>query len=161
MFVSIKPSTRAATRFMLGASLSALAMSPGAYAQSQVSAANVESVTVTGTLIRGINPVGTSAVTVDAGDIAATGQVRVDRILETVPQVSSSFNSVPVLNGNLSAGRGTIARIRNLSTRLLVDGHNMVGVGALSSSTDMSEIPSIARSGMSRCPDGLQALRDA
>jgi iron complex outermembrane receptor protein len=166
MFFSIKPSTRAATRFMLGASLGALAIAPAAYAQGQGAAPNVEAVTVTGTLIKGINPVGTSAVTVDAGDIASTGQVTMDRILETVPQVSNIFNTVPVSGTNdVGTSRGVVPRIRNLNvsggasiTLLLVNGHNMVGVGSLNTTSDLSEIPSMVIQRVDVVADGGSSL---
>src|SRR5579872_2701483 len=167
MFFSIKPSSRAATRFMLGASLGALALAPAAYGQTQVAASdNVEAVTVTGTLIKGINPVGTSAVTVDAGDIAATGQVTMDRILETVPQVSNVFNTVPVSGTNdVGTSRGVVPRIRNLNvsgganiTLLLVNGHNMVGVGRLNTTSDLSEVPSMVIQRVDVVADGGSSL---
>ncbi len=166
MFFSIKPSTRAATRFMLGASLGALAMAPVAYAQGQGAAPSVEAVTVTGTLIKGINPVGTSATTVDAGDIAASGQVTLDRILQTVPQVSNVFNTVPVSGTNdVGTSRGVVPRIRNLNvsggapfTLLLVNGHNMVGVGSLNTSSDLSEVPSMIIQRVDVVADGGSSL---
>jgi iron complex outermembrane receptor protein len=166
MLFSIKPSARATTRFMLSASLGALAMASGAYAQGQGAATNVEAVTVTGTLIKGINPVGTSAVTVDAGDIAATGQVTMDRILETVPQVSNIFNTAPVSGTNdVGTSRGVVPRIRNLNvsggasiTLLLVNGHNMVGAGSLNTSSDLSEVPSMVIQRVDVVADGGSSL---
>ena len=129
-------------------------------------AAPVESVTVTGTLIKGINPVGTSAITVDAGDIAATGQVTMDRILETVPQVSNVFNTVPVSGTNdVGTSRGVVPRIRNLNvsgganiTLLLVNGHNMVGVGSLNTTSDLSEVPSLVIQRVDVVADGGSSL---
>jgi len=161
-------SMRAAARFMLGASAGALAlaMTTGAYAQGQQEAQNVESVTVTGTLIKGINPVGTAATVVDASDIAATGQITMDRILETVPQVSNIFNTVPVSGTNdVGTSRGVVPRIRNLNvsggasiTLLLVNGHNMVGVGSLNTTSDLSEIPSMVIQRVDVVADGGSSL---
>src|SRR5689334_8070867 len=159
-------SMRVAARFMLGASALALGMTAGAHAQGQQAASNVESVTVTGTLIKGINPVGTASVVVDAGDIAASGQVTLDRILETVPQVSNIFNTVPTSGTNdVGTSRGVVPRIRNLNvsggapfTLLLVNGHNMVGVGSLNTSSDMSEVPSMVIQRVDVVADGGSSL---
>ena len=164
---------RMSSRLMRGASIGAIALtlSTGSYAQ-QVAAAddrlaqNVESVTVTGTLIKGINPVGTVATTVNATDIAATGQITMDRILETVPQVSNVFNTVPTSGTNdVGTSRGVVPRIRNLNvsggasiTLLMVNGHNMVGVGSLNTTSDLSEVPSMVIQRVDVVADGGSSL---
>jgi iron complex outermembrane receptor protein len=147
-----KSGERISSRLLRSASLGVLALSlttAAAYAQGERTE-NVESVTVTGTLIKGINPIGTKAVTVDVGEIEATGHVTIGRILETVPQVSNIFNTVPVSGTNdVGTSRGVVPRIRNLNVSggasislLLINGHNVVGVGSLNTTSDLSQIPS-------------------
>src|SRR5690242_2323434 len=58
----------------------------GAAAQT-APAQGVESVTVTGTSIRGTAPVGSSVTTVTMADIKATGSTSVTGVLSSVPQL--------------------------------------------------------------------------
>ncbi len=168
MNTQVKSRPRVSGILMRSASIGvlALAFATGAYAQKLAAADNVEAVTVTGTLIKGINPVGTSSITVNAGDIEATGQITMDRILETIPQVSNIFNTVPVSGTNdVGTSRGVVPRIRNLNvsggasiTLLLVNGHNMVGAGSLNTTSDMSEIPSMVIQRVDVVADGGSSL---
>ncbi len=101
-----------------------------------------EEIVVTGTLLRGIAPVGTNVVGVDRTQIQATGATSTNDVLARIPQISSSFNRAVVSTGT-DAGT-TISRpnIRNLgasganTTLVLVDGHRIVGAGVLQTTPD-------------------------
>lgn len=162
-----KSSERVSSRLLRSASLGVLALTlaTAAYAQGNKTE-NVESVTVTGTLIKGINPIGTKAITVNVGEIESTGHVTIGRILETVPQVSNIFNTVPVSGTNdVGTSRGVVPRIRNLNvsggasiTLLLVNGHNVVGTGSLNTTSDLSQIPSMVIQRIDVVADGGSSL---
>ena len=60
-------------------------------------ATEVGEVVVTGTLIRGVAPVGTNVLAVTHTDIVSTGAMSTDQILSTVPVITTQFNSVPTV----------------------------------------------------------------
>ncbi len=90
---------------------------------------------VTGTLLRGVAPVGTNVIGVSRSDIIATGAANTNDLLASIPQVGN-FETVPVGAGNYS---NPIVRpnIRNLgasggsTTLVLLNGHRLVGAGVL------------------------------
>ena len=86
-------SNRHTSRLKMGASLGAIALltMPGvALAQDDA----LETVVVTGTLIKGINPVGTNLVTFDAKAIQASGAQSTNQILSNIPQITTAFNTM-------------------------------------------------------------------
>lgn len=132
---------------------------------------SVESVTVTGTgsLIRGINPVGSNLVSVDADAMKAAGALTSNQILEQVPQLSNAFNTnaaAPTAQ-NFSGFRPQIRSIpsQNIvggsATLLLLDGQNMVGVSALGTAPDASMIPTVVLRRVDVLPDGASATYGA
>ena len=103
-------------------------------------------IVVTGTLLRGIAPTGSSVIGVDRNQIEATGAGSTNQLLSNLPQAVNFFNSVPIPGGagtlpSLSSNaRVPINRVslRNLpggntsggpQTLLLIDGHRVVGAG--------------------------------
>jgi iron complex outermembrane recepter protein len=140
-------------------------------APSGAAAANVESVTVSGTgsLIRGINPVGSNLVSVDADAMKAAGALTSNQILEQVPQLSNAFNTnaaAPTAQ-NFSGFRPQIRSIpsQNIvggsATLLLLDGQNMVGVSGLGTAPDASMIPTVVLRRVDVLPDGASATYGA
>src|SRR5690242_3138166 len=93
-----------ARKLLCGASLGAIAIAIAGAAQAQEAATPVETVTVTGTMIRGINPVGSNLVTVDTGTIKATGALTTDEVLAQIPQISNTFNSTAVAQTQINIG---------------------------------------------------------
>ena len=138
---------------------------------ANVTPADVESVTVTGTgsLIRGINPVGSNLVSVDADAMKAAGAITSNQILEQVPQLSNAFNTnvAAPTAGNFSGFRPQIRSIpsQNIvggsATLLLLDGQNMVGISALGTAPDASVIPTIVLRRVDVLPDGASATYGA
>jgi iron complex outermembrane receptor protein len=155
---------------MRGASLGAIAlltMSP-AFAQGTGDGGNnsVESVVVTGTLIKGIQPVGAHVVGFSAADIQSTGAMTTDQVLSNIPQISSTFNTAPQTNTAGGVGHDTQPKpvIRNLNsaggaaTLVMVDGHNLVGDGVLQTTPDPTTIPAMVLQRVDVVPDGGSSI---
>ena len=103
-------------------------------------------IVVTGTLIRGVEPVGPEVTTLTREDIVSTGVVSTQDLLSTMPQITSAFNQHQ--NPNSSTG-GDIVRpnIHNIgaaggnTTLVVFDGHDVVGSGIYQSTPDIGVIP--------------------
>ncbi len=123
----------------------------------------LEEVIVTGTQLRGIAPVGTNVVSMSDQDIIATGAPTANEILTKVPQVSSAFLQTPTTG--LDAGLALIRpNIRGLgasgtsTTLVIVDGHRVVGAGALQSTPDPDIIPPSVLERIDIVPDGGSSI---
>ena len=175
MFFQSGLDTRVVKKLLCGASMGALAtvMASSAYAQAQGQAASpdTESVTVTatGTSIKGIAPVGTNLITVDAGAIKATGAVTTEEVLGQIPQLANTFNTQAVSPTAINIG-GVRPSIRynpaqtilgTSSTLLLLDGHNMVGVSGLATTPDAGVIPTVVLQRVDVLPDGASSIYGA
>jgi len=135
----------------LACALAAALAAPIAAAQVQAAApedeeaAILDTVQVTGTLLRGIAPTGTSVVGISREDIRALGKGSTNELLATTPQVSNLFNALPMTSAEV--GRPTVTpSIRNLSqigatTLTLINGQRMAGAGVIQSVPDPSAIP--------------------
>jgi iron complex outermembrane receptor protein len=128
-------------------------------------AETVETVTVTGTSIRGIvAPVGDNVITVDRDSIEATGANDVQQLMTTIPSVTGFGN--PGQGGFGSAdGSGTNApTIHSLgasasnSTLILVDDHRIPLSGLAHSLADPSTIPTIALQRVEVLADGASSI---
>lgn len=124
-------------------------------------------IVVTGTLLRGIAPVGTNVIAVSRSDITATGAVSTQDLLATVPQISNEFNSAPQVGSGISGSTGVRPNIRNLApgginggntTLVLLNGHGMVGSGILQTVPDIGVIPPNAIERIDIVPDGGSSL---
>lgn len=147
-------SARVRTSLMRGISWGALAMlavSPAfAQQQGQPESDSVESVTVTGTLLKGEAPIGAHVVDVNTDDIKATGAVTTNEVLSNIPQINSLFNTEPV-TATAGVGHDTQPKpiLRNLNsaggaaTLVMVDSHNLVGDGVLATTPDPTAIPAM------------------
>jgi len=150
-----------------------LAMAPVAHAQqadvaapetaaTDASAEKDREIVVTGTLIRGIAPVGTNVIGVTTKDIAAKGVASTVDLMSTIPQISS-FNAYqapsagfgqPIAQTNLrglGASGGT-------TTLLLVNGHRIVGSGILQTYPDPTVIPPNMIERVEVIPDGGSSI---
>jgi iron complex outermembrane receptor protein len=169
MFFSSNADKRFVRKLLCGASLSAIAIAT--MGQSMAQDVQTESVTVsaTGTLVKGIGPVGSNLVTIDADAMKSTGALTTNQILEQVPQLSNAFNSnaVAPTAGNFSGFR---PQIRNLpsqtivggaATLLLLDGHNFVGLSGLGTAPDAAVIPTIVLRQVDVLPDGASSVYGA
>jgi iron complex outermembrane receptor protein len=142
------------------ASLSAIALawSGAAAAQDGEPANEGEVIVVTGTLLRGIAPVGTNVVSVSEEEVVATGATSTNDLLATIPQIAN-FNTIP--NGGANFGQPIVqANLRNLgasggtTTLTLVNGHRIVGQGILQTYIDPQIIPPGIIKRVEVIPDG-------
>src|SRR5689334_18862292 len=86
---------RLALRTALLASVEALIASPAlAQTSERADGSTLEEVVVTGTLIRGIAPVGTNVIGVGSEEVTASGARSSIELLAEIPQVSNFFNRV-------------------------------------------------------------------
>jgi iron complex outermembrane receptor protein len=111
----------------------------------------LEEVIVTGSLIRGVEAVGSQTIGLDRENVVESGAVTTNEILATVPQIANFFNQRPEQDPR-GADRNTINRpnLRNLpginsasggTTLVLVDGHRLTPMGVDQSSLDADVIP--------------------
>src|SRR5882757_3718757 len=121
-----------------------------------------EDIIVTGTLLRGVAPVGTNVLGVTRQEILESGAASANDLLASIPQVGN-FGTVPVGTGTFGL---PIVRpnIRNLaaaggsSTLVLLNGHRMVGAGVLQTSVDPSVLPPEVIDRLEIVPDGGSAI---
>jgi len=121
-------------------------------------------IVVTGTLLRGVAPVGTNVLNISRSDIVASGATTSADLLAQVPQVTNIFNSLPHAGTGSSGTTITRPTIRNLTaagastTLLLLNGHNMVGAGITTTSADPEMIPPGVLERVDVVPDGGSSL---
>ncbi|WP_260582475.1 TonB-dependent receptor plug domain-containing protein [Sphingopyxis sp. PET50] len=119
-------------------------------------------IVVTGTLLRGVAPVGTNVIGVTEEEVIATGAASANDLLASIPQVGN-FGTIPAGVGNFG---NPIVRpnIRNLgasggsTTLVLMNGHRMVGAGILQTSFDPSVIPPDVIKRVDVIPDGGSSI---
>jgi len=86
---------------LLAAGTTSLALLPGALnaqvieSPQQEKQAVLEEIVVTGTLIRGVEAIGSQTIGMERTDIVESGAVTTNELLATVPQVSNFFNQRP------------------------------------------------------------------
>ncbi len=146
-------------KLMLGSALTGLFAVAATSAQAQN-----ESVTVTGTSIRGQQPVGANLISVDRAAIEATGAQTAAQLLVTIPQLDN-FGSAAQGGQNSADGSGTQApTIHSLgnsasnATLVLIDGHRIPLTGINHNLIDPSIIPTSAISSVEVLPDGASAI---
>ena len=123
-----------------------------------------EEITVTGSRIRGIDPVGSNVIALDEAKIAQEPVTSTNDLLRRVPQVVSlgaNRAGGSAQNGAANATRGAGINLRGLSTNatlLLYDGKRFPPQGTQGQFTDPSVIPSIALSRVEVVADGASAI---
>src|SRR3954469_11151787 len=172
MFFNATVDMRFAKKLLCGASLGALAaVIAGPAMAQQATQPDTEAVTVTatGTSIKGIAPVGSNLITVDASAIKASGAVTTEEIFNQIPQLANTFNTQTVSPTAINIG-GVRPSIRynpaqtilgNSSTLLLLDGHNLVGISGLATTPDAGLIPTIVLRQVDVLPDGASSIYGA
>src|SRR3954468_23256343 len=172
MFFNATVDMRFAKKLLCGASLGALAAviaGPALAQPSQQAEPETVTVTATGTSIKGIAPVGTNLITVDANAIKATGALTTEEVFNQIPQLANTFNTQTVSPTAINIG-GVRPSIRynpaqtilgTSSTLLLLDGHNMVGVSGLATTPDGGLIPTIVLQRLDILPDGASSIYGA
>ena len=130
------------------ASTSVLALSNSAFAQSANSSDDDDEIVVTGTLLRGVSPVGSQTIGVDTDKIESIGAVTTSDLIGNIPQAGAFLGFVGVRgssNFSLAVNRPSLRYLGSTSasgatTLLLVDGHRMPGMGITQSSPDLDSI---------------------
>lgn len=146
----------------------ALAIATPAFAQDvappEEAPAAEQEVVVTGSRIRGIDPVGSAVIAIDAEQIMEEPVTSTNDILRRVPQVVSlgaNRAGGNAQNGAANATRGAGINLRGLSTNatlLLYDGKRLPPQGTQGQFTDPSAIPSIALGRIEVVADGTSAV---
>lgn len=158
--------TRPASRWLACSALGSLALgiTTPAMAQDAANAPTTEDIIVTGSRIRGIDPVGSNVIAIDSAKILDEPVVSTNDLLRRVPQVVSlgaNRAGGTAQNGAANATRGAGINLRGLSTNatlLLYNGKRLPPQGTQGQFTDPSAIPSIALSRIEVVADGTSAV---
>ena len=149
-----------ASRLLQGSAILALSVFPTvAFAQ----APSVETVEVTGTIIRGAGPTGSELISVGRAQIEDIGAVTIQNILSDVPGLNNfGGTGQGAVNSSDPAGAQspTIHSLGNSAsngTLILVDGHRLPYTGNGHSTIDPSSIPVIALQQVQVLPDGASS----
>ena len=144
-----------------------VSQSAGGVANVSGERAASDEIVVTGTILRGAPPVGSSIVSVGQERLQSQGATTSNELLATIPQVSNLFNNVPTSRLGVSASAIQVVRpnLRNLasetsssaSTLVLFDGHRVAPVGVTQNAVDPDLIPSIAIERVEVVTDGGSA----
>lgn len=151
--------------------LPALAVAQESPASEAEGAAASDEIIVTGTLIRGAAPVGSSLISVGQEALTATGATTSNELLASIPQVSNYFNRVPAADLAIAANQIQISRpnLRSLSspnaanspTLILFDGHRIATAGTKQASVDPDVIPAGAIERVEVVTEGGSAIYGA
>ncbi|HEY0961328.1 MAG TPA: TonB-dependent receptor [Pseudomonadales bacterium] len=142
---------------LLGGGACAALCSSALHAQQ----ASVEEITITGTRVRGAEPVGTSVQTIDRAGMADAGQVSIDRMIKDLPQnfdLGVSENSRNTSGGAGNIVYGNTVNLRGIgpyATLILVDGHRVINN---SRSFDPSVLPTLGVERVEVIADGSSAI---
>jgi len=117
---------------------------------------------VTGTHIRGGDPIGSQVIVMDKEDIAKMGYSTVAEVVRSLPQ---NFGGGPSEDTNLgnegNTSRGTAINLRGLgagATLVLINGRRVAPSGSQSSFVDVSSIPLTAVARVEVLMDGASAI---
>jgi iron complex outermembrane receptor protein len=151
-------------RLLQSSALIGLVAISGTGAWAQEASSNVESVTVTGTAIRGATaPVGSNVITLDRDAIEATNATSVQQLLTNLPSVTQFGNSGQGSFASDPAGASapsihSIGASASNSTLVLIDGHRIPLAGISHAQADPSTIPTIAIQRVEVLPDGASSI---
>ncbi|WP_066799560.1 TonB-dependent receptor domain-containing protein [Sphingomonas soli] len=162
----LRPARRAT--LAIGTAAIALMASAPAFAQTadepaaaEGAAASEDEITVTGSRIRGVAPVGSPLLSLGREEINSSGAVTTDRMLRELPQVFDlgvSENSRGQSGGSSNITYGNSVNLRGIgpyATLVLVNGHRVVGN---TRSVDPSIIPTLGLERVEVVADGASAI---
>lgn len=151
----------AVSALVLGSAMPAFAQDATTDDAAEVEAAEI---VVTGSRIRGIDPVGSNVIALDQAKIAEVPVTSTNDMLRRIPQVVSlgaNRAGGSAQNGAANQTRGAGINLRGLSTNatlVLYDGKRLPPQGTQGQFTDPSVIPSIALGRMEVVADGASAI---
>lgn len=137
---------------------------PAPAASAATAAEPAEQVTVTGSRIRGIAPVGAPVSSVTRAQIESAGAVNTAQILQELPQIFNlgvSENSRGQSGGSANITYASGINLRGIgpyATLTLLNGHRIVGQGTVGITVDPSVIPSLALERVDVVADGASAI---
>jgi iron complex outermembrane receptor protein len=120
-----------------------------------------EEITVTGTRVRGTEPVGTAVMVMDRRKMADAGQVSIDRMIKDIPQnfdLGVSENSRNTSGGSGNIVYGNTVNLRGIgpyATLIMIDGHRAINN---SRSLDPSVLPTLGVERVEVIADGSSAI---
>lgn len=153
-----------ALTLILAGSEAALAQTGAQAADKQADSETTKNaeIIVTGTLLRGIAPVGTNVLSVGQADVVAIGAKTSNDLLANIPQISN-FNAIPT--GTAGFGQPIVqTNLRGLgasggtTTLTLINGHRVVGQGILQTYVDPQIIPPGLIERVEVIPDGGSSI---
>ncbi len=156
--------TRISARLMLGTALVGTAALLATAAQAQN-----ENIVVTGTSIRGVQPVGAAIINVDRQAIEDTAAVTTTELLTNIPQITGASGGFGSSGQRNEGGGGALSspNIHSLGTQastatlVLIDGHIIAPSGQSTNVVDPSLIPTAALQRVDVLPDGASAIYGA
>ena len=125
---------------------------------------NVDEIIVTGSRIRGSQPVGSPVTEVSRADIEIAAPLSTAALLQKLPQVFNlgvSENSRGQSGGSGNITYGTAINLRGIgpySTLTLIDGHRAVPQGTTGFAVDPSIVPTLALERVEVVADGASAI---
>lgn len=156
--------TALATNALLGL-LAAPAFAQGTDAATAAPDSKLDrEIVVTGTLIRGVPPVGSSIIGVSRSEMQQSGLATTEDILKSVPQITNigpgAVTGANTQNSNLNNTRAEAINIRGIgpqATLALLDGRRLPANGAGAQLFDASALPAIALARVDVIADGASA----
>ncbi len=154
------------SKSMLLVSASILTMMSAMPALAQGTTDTMETVVVTGTLIRGAAPIGSQVLSISADKAVETGATSTDQLLSSLPQIGNFFNGVPISTATTgNAAQVNRPNLRGLqtgfssgaTTLILMDGHRLTDAGSTQAAVDPDVIPAAAIARVEVMPDGGSA----
>lgn len=142
--------------------------SPAPAQESAGNTGQLEEITVTGSRIRGVAPVGSPLIQMGQEDIQKSGQTTLNEVLRQVPQVLNFGVSSGVYAGGATAQFASVnatlvnsVNLRGLApgaTLTLIDGHRVPYSSLLANSFDIDAIPAGALERVEVVADGASAI---
>lgn len=158
---------------MRGSALAGLAMMlpTAAFAQSDNGgreAAGLETVVVTGSLIRGVAHTGSDLITLNQEQMKQVGATTVQQLLNSIPSLTTFGTDGAFFSGGSQDASGTssptihgIGAIVSDATLVLIDGHRIAQSGTSQTVSDPGNLPSIAIQRLEVLSDGASSLYGA
>jgi iron complex outermembrane receptor protein len=131
--------------------------------EGQSGRVELEEIVVTGTHLRGVEPVGSAVISIGRDEIEAVGANTTAQILQLQPQVFNLGISETQRTGTGGAGNITYATAINLrglspfATLTLINGHRAPPTGTVGAAVDPSVIPTIMLQNVDIVADGASA----
>ena len=162
---AIRGNSLAGTSLIAAATLAFASTAALAQDKPADEAGEEEAIVVTGTILRGVAPVGSSIISLNATDIQKTGLLTTTDILRSIPQISGigtgeASTNTAANNANLNISRANALNIRGLgiqATLTLMNGRRLPVGGFGGQLFDPGSIPAIALARIDVVADGASA----